>query len=96
MVVLLLPLTLAMDNSEFDHGGGAGNGSGSAATAVAAVAAVDDKDQWQWRLTAVAALDQGHATTSRYSKWPHNKKTRGQCKGRQHNNQLIFCPAANT
>jgi hypothetical protein len=24
----------------------------------------------------------------------HNERTRGQCKGRQHNNQLIFCCAA--
>jgi hypothetical protein len=34
MVVLLLPLSLAMDNSEFDHSGGSG-GSGVPATAAA-------------------------------------------------------------
>jgi hypothetical protein len=29
--------------------------------------AVDNRDQWQWRLMAVAALDEGHATTSQRS-----------------------------
>jgi hypothetical protein len=50
VVVLLLPLSLAMDNGEFDEGGGGvGGGGGSpAAAAVAAVAAVDD-DWWQKR-----------------------------------------------
>jgi hypothetical protein len=46
VVVLLLPLSLAMDNGEFDHGGGGGGGGGGlAAVAAAAVAAVDD----DWR-----------------------------------------------
>ncbi len=40
MVVLLLPLSLAMDDGEFDHGGGGGSGGGRAAAAVAAVEAV--------------------------------------------------------
>jgi hypothetical protein len=52
VVVLLLPLSLAMDNGEFDHGGGGGSGGGLvAATVVAvAVAAVDNnwgKSGWQ-------------------------------------------------
>ncbi len=50
MVVLLLPLSLAMDDSEFDHGGGGGGGGGLAAAAAVAVAAVDDnwrRSGWQ-------------------------------------------------
>ncbi len=43
MVVLLLPLFLALDDGEFDHGGGGGGGGGpaAAAAAAAAVAAMD-------------------------------------------------------
>ncbi len=51
MVVLLLPLSLAMDDSEFDHGGGGGGGGGLAAAA--AVVAVDD--DWQQKLPAMRA-----------------------------------------
>jgi hypothetical protein len=43
--LLLLPLSLAMDDGEFNHGGGGGCG-GSAATAAVAGAAVDE-DWWQ-------------------------------------------------
>jgi hypothetical protein len=42
VVVLLLPLSLARDNGEFDHGGDGGGGGGLEAAAAAAVAAVDD------------------------------------------------------
>jgi hypothetical protein len=42
VVVLLLPLSSAMDNGKFDHGGGGGGGGGMAAAAVAAVAAIDN------------------------------------------------------
>ena len=42
MVLLLLPLSLAMDGSEFDHSGGSGGGSGLAAVAAVAGAVVDD------------------------------------------------------
>jgi hypothetical protein len=42
VVVLLLPLSLAMDNGEFNHGGGGGGGGGLAAAAAAAVVAVDN------------------------------------------------------
>jgi hypothetical protein len=49
MVVLLLPLSLAMHDGEFDNGGdggGGGGGSGGpAAAAVATVAMVDNKDR---------------------------------------------------
>ncbi len=51
MVVLLLPLSLAMDDSEFDHCGGGGSGGGSAAVAAAAVVAVDDNWQQKWPVT---------------------------------------------
>jgi hypothetical protein len=42
VVPLLLPLSSAMDNGEFDHGGGGGGGGSSAAVAAAVVAAMDD------------------------------------------------------
>jgi hypothetical protein len=42
VVLLLLPLFLAMDNSKFDHGGGSGGGGGPAAAAAAAVAVIDN------------------------------------------------------
>jgi hypothetical protein len=38
----LLPLSLAMDNGEFDHGGGGGGGGGPAAAVAVVVAVVDD------------------------------------------------------
>jgi hypothetical protein len=44
-VLLLLPLSLAIDNGEFDHGGGGGGGGGPAAAAAVEVAAVDN-DWW--------------------------------------------------
>ncbi len=37
VVLLLLPLSLAMNDGEFDHGGGGGGGGGSAAAAAVAV-----------------------------------------------------------
>ncbi len=48
VVLLLLPLSLAMDDGKFDHGGGGGGGGGPAAAAAAAVAAMDN-DWWQKR-----------------------------------------------
>ncbi len=42
VVLLLLPLSLAMDDGKFDHGGGSGGSGGPAAAAAAAVAATDD------------------------------------------------------
>ncbi len=91
MVVLLLPLSLALDDGDFDCGGGGGSGGVPVAAAVAAVAAVDDRDRWRWHLMAAAAFNGGYATTSWRSKRAHNKRIRGWHKGRQHNNQLIFC-----
>ncbi len=38
----MLPLSLAMDNGEFDHGGGGGGGGGPAAAVAVVVAVVDD------------------------------------------------------
>jgi hypothetical protein len=49
VVVLLLPLSLAIDDGEFDHSGG------SAAAAAVVVVVVDNRDCWQWRLMAAAA-----------------------------------------
>jgi hypothetical protein len=42
VVLLLMPLSLAMDDGEFDHCGGGGGGGGLAAAAAVAVAAMDD------------------------------------------------------
>ncbi len=45
VVLLLSPLSLAMDDGEYDHGGGGGGGGGpSAAAAAAAVVVAMDKD----------------------------------------------------
>ncbi len=51
VVVLLLPLSLAMDNGEFNHRGGGGGGGSLAAAAAAAVAAVDDDSRQKWLAT---------------------------------------------
>jgi hypothetical protein len=54
VVLLLLPISLAVDNGEFDHCGGGGGGGGLAAAAAAAGAAVD-KD-WRQKHPATRAL----------------------------------------
>ncbi len=54
VMLLLLPLSLAMDVGEFDHGGGGGGGFGPAAAAVVAVVVVDDN--WQQKRPAMRAL----------------------------------------
>ncbi len=54
MVVLLLPLSLAMDNGEFHHGGGGGSGGGLTAAAAGGVAVVDD--DWRQKRPATRAL----------------------------------------
>jgi hypothetical protein len=54
VVVLLLTLSLAMDDGEFDHGGGGGGGGGPAAVAAAAVAAMDNN--WQQKRPSTRAL----------------------------------------
>jgi hypothetical protein len=45
VVLLLLPFSLAMDNSELDHGGGIGSSGSLVAAAAAAVVVVDN----DWR-----------------------------------------------
>jgi hypothetical protein len=45
VVLLLLPLSSAMDDGEFDHGGGGGGGGGSLAAEAVAVVVVDS----DWR-----------------------------------------------
>jgi hypothetical protein len=55
-MLLLLPLSLAMDYSVFNHGGGGGGGGGPAAVAAAAVVAVDN-DWWQkWPATRASVV----------------------------------------
>jgi hypothetical protein len=51
-----LPLSLAMDNNEFNHGSGSGGGGGlaAAAAAVAAVAVADNN--WRQKQLATRAL----------------------------------------
>ncbi len=56
MVLLLLPLSLAFDNSEFDHSGGGGGSGGPAAAAVAAVVAMDNDWQQKWLATRVLTV----------------------------------------
>jgi hypothetical protein len=56
VVVLLLPLSLAMDNGEFNHGGGSGGGGGLAAAAPAAVAVAAVDDDWRQKGPATRAL----------------------------------------
>ncbi len=55
VVLLLLPLFLAMNDGEFDHGGGGGGGGGPAAVAAAAVAAMDN--DWRQKQLAMRALN---------------------------------------
>jgi hypothetical protein len=54
VVLLRLPLSSAMDDSKFDHGGGGKGGGGPAAVAAVAVAAIDNN--WQQKLPATRAL----------------------------------------
>ncbi len=95
--VLLLPLSSAMDKGEFDYGGGSGGSGGPMAMAAAVVVAVDNRDWWWRRLMTAKALYQGQTQqpTNAARGW-HNKRTKGWCKGRQHNNQLIFRHATTT
>ncbi len=56
MVVLLLPLSLAIDNGEFGHGGGGGGGGGLAAAAAAAAAVAAMDNNWRQKRPAMRAL----------------------------------------
>jgi hypothetical protein len=51
VVLLLSPLSLAMDDGKFDHGGGGGGVGGPAAVAAAAVSAMDDNWWQKWPAT---------------------------------------------
>jgi hypothetical protein len=53
VVLLLYPLSSAMDDGEFDHSGGGGGGGGPAAAAAAAVVAIDD--DWRQKQLAMRA-----------------------------------------
>jgi hypothetical protein len=53
VVLLVLPLSLAMNDGEFDHGGGGGGGGGSAAAEAVAMAVVDD--DWRRKRPATRA-----------------------------------------
>ena len=55
MVVLLLPLSLAVEDSEFDHGGGGGGGDGGDLVAAAAVAVAAVGDDWRQKRPATRA-----------------------------------------
>jgi hypothetical protein len=48
VVLLLLPLSPAINDGEFDHDGGGGGGGSPVAAAVLAVAAVDDDWRRKW------------------------------------------------
>ncbi len=50
-----MPLSLAMDDGEFDHGGGSGGNGGPAAAAAAAVAAMAMDNIWWQKLPATRA-----------------------------------------
>ena len=52
--LLLLPLSSAMDDGKFNHGGGGGGGGGPAAAAAVAVAAMDN--DWRQKRPATRAL----------------------------------------
>ncbi len=51
----MLPLSLAMDNGKYDHGGGGGGSGGPAAAAVVAAVAAMDGD-WRQKWSATRAL----------------------------------------
>jgi hypothetical protein len=51
VVLLLLPLSSAMNDGKFDHDGGIGGGGGPAAVAAAAVAVIDN--DWQQKRPAM-------------------------------------------
>ncbi len=55
MVLLLLPISSAVDDGEFDHRGGGGGGGGPAAAAAAAGAAVEDG--WRQKAAGNKSVD---------------------------------------
>ncbi len=54
MVLLLLPISLAVDDGEFDHHGGGGSGGSLVAAAAAAGAVVDNN--WRQKQLAMKEL----------------------------------------
>jgi hypothetical protein len=56
VVVLLLPLSLAMYDGDFDHGGGGGGGVGGNLVAAAVVAVAAVEDDWRQKRLATRAL----------------------------------------
>jgi hypothetical protein len=51
VVLLLVPISLAVDDGEFNHGGGSGSSGGPVAAAVAAGAVLDNEWQQKWLAT---------------------------------------------
>jgi hypothetical protein len=101
LVLLLLPLSLAIGNCEFDNGGGSGGGGSMAAAAVAsaavAVAVVNNTDgipwrRWRGHLMATAAF----GGIQRQRQWTtaaayNDNKVAGRCRC---NNQIKLTPVA--
>ncbi len=56
VVLLLFPLSSAMDDGKFDHGGGGGGGGGPAAAAAVAVAAMVDNWRQKWPATRASTV----------------------------------------
>ncbi len=56
MVLLLLPLSPAIDDGEFDHNGGSGGGGGLVAAAALAVVVVDKDWQQIWPATRASMV----------------------------------------
>jgi hypothetical protein len=84
VVVLLLPLSLAIGNGEFDHDCGGGSSGGPEVVAAAVIVVeVEDRDRGRWclMLMAVAVLDGGHATTSPHSKRVVQKEDKKEAQG---------------
>jgi hypothetical protein len=56
VVLLLLPISLAVEDGEFDHRGGGGGGGGPAAAAAAAEVEAAVDDNWRQKQPAMRAL----------------------------------------
>jgi hypothetical protein len=56
VVLLLLPLSLAIDNGEFDHGGGSGGSGGLVAVVAVALAVAMVDDNWRQKQSVMRVL----------------------------------------
>jgi hypothetical protein len=56
VVLLLLPLSLAIDYGEFEHGGGGEGGGGSVVAMAVVVVVVDDDWQQKWPATRASTV----------------------------------------